>query len=149
MRLSPYYPKALALGGICLLGMGCYFLLLRPPLLPEDARYMGTSLLALQAAAPGLLRWLQKVFWVMGGYMVATGLLTLHVAVSSFRSRRPGAFLVVALAGLSSIGWMTAVNFLLDSDFKWLLAVLMLPWVAALLLYRLEKQYLAKDEEAP
>ena len=37
-----------------MLGMGCYFLLLRPPLLPEDARYMGTSLPALQAAVPGL-----------------------------------------------------------------------------------------------
>jgi hypothetical protein len=138
-KRQPYSPKALALGGLSLLGIGGYFLLLRPPLLPEDARYMGTTLPALQAAVPGLLRWLQKVFWVMGGYMVATGLLTLHVAFSSFRSRQPGAFPVVALAGLCSIGWMTAVNFLLDSDFKWLLLVLTLPWIAALLLYRIEK----------
>ena len=139
MNRHPYSPKALALGGISLLGMGCYFLFLRPLLLLEDARYMGTSLPALQAAVPGLGRWLQKVFWVMGGYMVATGVLTIYVALSSFRSRRPGAFPVVALAGLSSIGWMTAVNFLLDSDFKWLLVGLTLPWMAALLLYRIEK----------
>ena len=139
MKRQPYYSKALALGGMSLLGLGGYFLFLRPPLLPEDARYMDTSLPALHAAAPGLGRWLQKVFWVMGGYMAATGMLTLHVAISSFRSRRPGAFPVVALAGLSSIGWMTGVNFLLDSDFKWLLAGLTLPWVAALLLYRTGK----------
>ena len=139
MRRSPYYPKALALGGISLAGIGCYFLFLRPPLLPEDARYMGTSVPALQAAVPGVERWLQKVFWVLGGYMAAAGVLTLHVAASTFRARRPGAFLVVALAGLGSIGWMAGVNFLLDSDFKWLLAGLTLPWVAALLLYRIEK----------
>ena len=138
MTISPYYPKALALGGISLLGMGCYFLLLRPPLLPEDARYLSTSLPALQAAVPGLGPWLQKVFWVLGGYMAATGALTIYVAVSPFRDRQPGAFWVVALAGLSSIGWMMGVNFLLDSDFKWMLAGLTLPWVAALLLYRME-----------
>lgn len=139
MKFAPYYPKTLALGGLSLLGMGGYFLFLRPPLLPEDARYLGTSLPALQAAVPGLGRWLQKVFWVMGGYMAATGMLTLHVAFYSFRARRLGAFPVVALAGLSSIGWMATVNFLLDSDYKWLLAGLTLPWVAALLLYRIEK----------
>ena len=66
MKFSPHYPKALALGGISLLGVGCYFLFLRPPLLPEDARYMGISLPALQMAVPGLGGWLQKVFWVMG-----------------------------------------------------------------------------------
>jgi hypothetical protein len=139
MKFSPYYPKALVLGGISLLGVGGYFLFVRPPLLPEDARYLGTSLPALQAAVPGLGRWLQKVFWVMGGYMAATGMLTLLVALTSFRARRPGTYPVVALAGLSSIGWMTAVNFSLDSDFKWLLAGLTLPWVVALLLYRIEK----------
>ena len=138
MKRHPYYSKALVLGAISLLGLGGYFLLLRPPLLPEDARYIGTSLPALQAAVPGLGRWLQKVFWVMGGYMVATGLLTLYVAISSFRFRRPGAYPVVALAGLSSIGMMMTVNFLLDSDFRWLLALLTVPWVAALLLYRIE-----------
>jgi len=139
MKFAPYYPKTLALGGLSLLGMGGYFLFLRPPLLPEDARYLGTSLPALQAAVPGLGRWLQKVFWVLGGHMAATGMLTAHVAASSFRARRPGTFPVVALAGLSSIGWMATVNFLLDSDYKWLLAGLTLPWVAALLLYRIEK----------
>ena len=144
MASTPYYPRALALGGISLVGMGCYFLLLRPPLLAEDARYMGTSLPALQAAVPELGPWLQKVFWVLGGYMAATGALTLYVAVSALRDRQPGAFWVVALAGLSSIGWMTGINFLLDSDFKWLLAGLTLPWVAALLLYRMEKARLLR-----
>jgi uncharacterized protein (DUF983 family) len=44
----------------------------------------------------------------------------------------------VALAGITSIGWMAFVNFIIDSDFKWLILVLVLPWVLALALYHLE-----------
>ena len=120
------------------MGIGLYFIFLRPPLLPEDARYLDTTLAEVQAAAPGLLRWLQKVFWVMGGYIFTAGLLTIYVAFSSFQARTRGAFSVIALAGLSSIGGMTIVNFIIDSDFKWLLLMSALPWAAALILYRIE-----------
>lgn len=139
MKLYPYHPKVLALGGVILIGIGLYFIFLRPPLLSEDARYMNTTLAEIQAAAPGLVRWLQKVFWVMGGYIFTTGLLTIYIAFSSFRARTRGAFPVIALTGLSSIGWMTVVNFIIGSDFKWLLFLCALPWVAALILYRIER----------
>ena len=121
------------------MGIGFYFIFLRPPLLPEDARYMDSTVVEIQATAPGLIRWLQKVFWVMGGYIFTAGLLTIYIAFSSFQARARGAFPVIALAALSSIGWMTVVNFIIDSDFKWLLLVLALLWVAALILYRIEK----------
>ena len=121
------------------MGIGLYFIFLRPPLLPEDARYMDTTLAEIQAAAPGLVRWLQKVFWVMGGYIFTAGLLTIYIAFSSFRARTRGAFSVIAFAGLSSIGWMTVVNFMIVSDFKWLLLVFALVWAVALILYRTEK----------
>lgn len=135
----PYYPKALALVALILMGMGLYFIFLRVPLLPEDARYMDTTAAELQAAAPGLLRWLQKVFWVMGGYIFTSGLLTMYIALSSFQSRARGAFPVMALAGFSSIGWMTIVNFMIGSDFKWLLMMFALLWVAALILYQIDR----------
>ncbi len=106
MRLRPYSATALALGGTILVSLGLYFLFLRPPLLPEDLRSMGTSLAQVQSAMPSLLIWLLRVFWVMGGYMFATGLLTLFVAMTSFRARVPGVVGVVVLAGLTSIGWM-------------------------------------------
>ena len=138
MKLYPYYPKVLALGGLVLIGIGLYFIFLRPPLLPEDARYMNTTVAEIQAGVPGLLNWLQKVFWVMGGYIFTVGLLTVYVAFSSFQTRTRGVFAVIAFAGLSSIGWMTIVNFIIDSDFKWLLLVSTLPWAAALILYRIE-----------
>lgn len=139
MKLYPYYPKVLALGGVILMGIGFYFIFLRPPLLPEDARYMDTTVAEIQTAAPGLFRWLQKVFWVMGGYVFTTGLLTLYISFSSFGARSRGVFPAVAFAGLSSIGWMTVVNFVINSDFKWLLLAFVLVWATALILYRIEK----------
>jgi hypothetical protein len=125
---------ALALGGVILMGMGLYFGFLRPPLLPEDLKYMGASLAQIQAAIPGLGQWLARVFGVLGGYMFATGLLTVYVAATSFRTGRLGVVAVVLVSGLASIGWMAFTNFVIDSDFKWLLLAFTLPWVVALAL---------------
>lgn len=124
----------LTLSGLILMGLGLYFIFIRPPLLPEDPRFMGTSLDQIRSVIPGLLIWLRRVFWVMGGYMFAAGLLTSHVALTAFRARTKGAPLVMALAGLSSIGWMAIVNFMIDSDLKWLLLTFNLPWILALIL---------------
>ena len=119
--------------------LGLYFVFVRPPLLPEDPRYMGASLEQIQATVPGLLVWLRRVFWVMGGYMFATGLLTFYLAVTAFRSRAQGVAAIVILTGLTSIGWMAAVNFIIASDFKWLILSFFLVWTLALVLYGLER----------
>ena len=119
--------------------MGLYFIFFRPPLLPEDLRYMGSALKNVNDNIPGLANWLQKVFWVMGAYIFTTGLLTIFISFTSFRKRIPGAFGMVALGGVSSIGSMTVVNFMISSDFKWLLLIFSLPWAIALFLYRLHK----------
>lgn len=122
----------LTLSGLILMGMGLYFIFVRPPLLPEDPRFMGASLEQIQSTLPGLLVWLRRVFWVMGGFMFATGFLTLHVALTTFRTHSRSARLVIAIAALSSIGWMAVVNFMIDSDFKWLILTYNLPWIVAL-----------------
>ena len=124
----------LALNGIILMGLGLYFVFLRPPLLPEDPRFMGTTLAEIQTSLPSLLIWLRHVFWVMGGLMFATGLLLLYVAQTTFRAHLTSTRFMVALAALSSIGWMAIVNFMIASDFKWLLLTFNLPWISALVL---------------
>ncbi len=129
----------LALGGFLLMGMGIYFIFVRQPLLPEDLRYLKTTLTVINNSTRGLSNWLQKVLWVMGCYIFTTGLLTVFISLTSFRKRLPGAFNIVVLAGISSIGSMVVVNFIIDSDFKWLLLIFTLPWVFALILYRLHK----------
>lgn len=135
MKTKPYTSSIfLALNGIILIGLGLYFVFIRPPLLPEDPRFMGATLDEIQSSLPGLLIWLRRVFWVMGGFMFATGLLLLYVAQTTFRAHIGSVRLVVAVAALSSIGWMAAVNFLIASDFKWLLLTFNLPWILALII---------------
>jgi hypothetical protein len=124
----------LAFGGFILMALGLYFVFIRPPLLPEDPRFMGTTLAEIQATMPGLLIWLRRVFWVMGGFMFTTGLLNTYIAFTAFQQLARGTRFVVALAGLTSIGWMAVVNFVINSDFKWLLLTFNLPWIAALVL---------------
>jgi hypothetical protein len=116
-----------------LVGIGLYFVLLRPPLLPEDVRYMGTSLPDVERAVPGLAIWLQKVFWVLGGYVVSTGLFTVYLAATSLRTGRIPV-VVFALTGVASIGWMAVVNFVIDSDSRWPLLGLAVLWGGALAL---------------
>lgn len=122
----------LALGGIILMGMGIYFSFLRPPLLPEDLRYMDASLTQIQTALPRLEFWLARVFRVLGGYMFATGLHTVYIAAAGFRTGRLRVVAVILVSGLTSIGWMAITNFAVDSDFKWLLLAFTLPWVVTL-----------------
>ena len=124
----------LVFNGVILMGLGLYFVFVRPALLPEDPRFMGTTLAEIQATMPGLLTWLRRVFWVMGGFMFTSGLLISYIAITAFQQLRRGVRSVIALAGLTSIGWMAVVNFMINSDFKWLLLVFNLPWIAALIL---------------
>ena len=139
IKLKPYSASCLTLGGLLLAGMGMYFIFLRPPLLPEDLQYMNTTLSVVQNNIFNLSTWLQKVFWVMGGYIFTTGLLTMYVAQTSFRTRTRGAFIIVAIAGITSIGSMTIVNFILQSDFRFVLLVFTIPWVIGLVLYSFHK----------
>ena len=84
LRYLPHSSTVLFLCGVILVGLGMYFMFLRPPLLPEDPRYMGTSLEQIRTGFPGLLLWLPRVFLVLGGYMASTGLLTCYLARTSY-----------------------------------------------------------------
>jgi hypothetical membrane protein len=139
IKLKPYSASFLTLAGFLLAGMGIYFIFFRPALLPEDLRYINTSQAVIQNNFPDLSGWLQKVFWVMGCYIFTTGLLTMCVAQTSFRMRTKGAFIIVAIASICSIGSMTIINFIIQSDFKWVLLAFTLPWIIALILYRISK----------
>ncbi|RZM06270.1 MAG: hypothetical protein EOO88_53630 [Pedobacter sp.] len=119
--------------------MGLYFCFVRPPLLPEDILYIGSLSQNEKTAMPGLTKWLQKVFWAMGGYIFTVGLLTVFISVTTFRHRLRGVFSIMCLAGITSIGLMTTVNFIIASEFRWLLFSFTGLWAFALLLYRLHK----------
>lgn len=121
--------------GLWLVVIGIYFIFLRPALLPEDPRFMGSSFETIRAATPGLERWLNLVFNVMGGFMVAAGAMTMLVARNMVAMRIPETLLVLAVAGASSVALMSATNFRLHSDFRWLLLMPAFLWFAGLLFY--------------
>jgi hypothetical protein len=95
---------------------------------------MGAPQEHLAVTPPGLGRWLEKVFWVMGGYMVATGILAIDLALSGVREGSPTAWVAAAAAGVASVGVMAVVNLMLRSDFRWPLSGLALLWSVAVLL---------------
>jgi hypothetical protein len=125
----------LALCGVWLVGLGLYFIFLRPTLLPEDVRFMGTTGAQIGAALPGLEGWLKRVFTVMGGFMAGTGVLTVFVACVAMPGRLKGTAWAIALSGALTVVLMSATNFMLHSDFRWLLLAPALAWFAGLVFY--------------
>ena len=121
--------------GVWLIALGLYFIVLRPPLLPEDPRFMGTTLEQLRLAVPGLESWLQKVFAVMGGFMAGAGVLTVWVATVAMPTRLQGTSWALALSGALTVVLMSATNFALQSDFRWLLLVPAVVWIAGVVLF--------------
>jgi hypothetical protein len=114
---KPWTPSSIVLimAGVTLIGVGLYFILLRPPLLPEDIRYMAMSVAQIDSVRPRLELWLAHVFQVTGGYVLATGALTITLAATSFRAYHWGAAVGALIGGAASIGWMAVVNFVIDS----------------------------------
>jgi hypothetical protein len=118
MRVIATAAWMLTLSGLALVGMGGYFVFARPALLPEDTRFMDTTLEELLKAAPGLSRWLKRVFWVMGGFIASTGVLVTYLANTGLRAGEGDTLAVLTLVWATSIGWMALVNVLIGSDFR-------------------------------
>ena len=128
----------MALSGASLALVGVYFLLLRPPLLPEDVRYIGLADNDLASVRPALELWLSQVFRVMGGYILATGALTVTLAATAYCGHSRIAFGGAFVAGAASIGLMAYVNFAIESDFRWFLFGLALIWASSLVMFWVE-----------
>ncbi|GAB3100501.1 hypothetical protein [Lysobacter terrae] len=121
--------------GFWLIGLGFYFVLMRPALLPEDIRFMGTTPSHVRSAVPGLEDWLRHVFVVLGGFIAGAGVLTVYVAATALPARRRGTAWAIALSGAFTVALMSAMNFSLQSDFRWLLLVPAVAWVIGLVSY--------------
>ena len=122
-------------GGIWLVSLGPYSIFSRPPLLPEDTRFMGNSLAQVWAAVPGLEGWLKRGFVVMGGFMPGTGVLTVFAACVAMPRRWKGRSWAIAMSGVLTVALMCAINFDIHPHFRWLLLVPALVWLAGYVLY--------------
>jgi len=133
--INDYFRFGMLTQGIILIGMGIYFVFLRPVLLPEDLNYMNASEVEINNHLPGLTHWLQKVFIVLGGYIAASGSLMLYFGIAKDYQKSILLFMFIVISGLTSIVMMTAINFMIDSDFKWLLLLFSTPWIFSVLTY--------------
>ena len=139
---KPWTPSSIVLimAGVTLIGVGVYFILQRPPLLPEDIRYMDLPAAQLDILRPRLELWLTQVFRVLGGYVLATGVLAVTLAATAFRAHQTGVAIGALIGGAASIGSMAVVNFMIGSDFKWVLLGMALLWGCSLVLFWFERK---------
>lgn len=138
--------------GMWLIGLGGYFILARPTLLPEDLRYIGSSASQVDALSPHLGSWLRNVFTVMGGFIAGCGVLTVFLGVRAVPQRIPGTGTALGCAGLLTVATMSWTNLVLDSDFKWLLLVPTVAWLLGLLSYavvRRTEPAIGRQTQAP
>lgn len=71
---------------------------------------------------------------MLGGYFATSGLLVVYVALTGLRAGDTSALVVLGAAAVTSVGWMTVVNFLIRSHFRWVLLALDGLWAIGLLL---------------
>jgi hypothetical protein len=71
----------------------------------------------------------------MGGFMAGAGVLTVFVATMAMPARLKGGSWAVLLSGALTVVLMSATNFAIGSDFRWLLSVPALVWLAGAALY--------------
>jgi hypothetical protein len=122
--------------GCYLIGLGLYFALIRPALLPEDLRYIGATIQEIRSATPGVFRWLHRVFSVMGGFMVGFGILLISMVTGVGKAKREVFLIILAAAGASTVGIMSLTNFQLGSDSRWLLTIPVVLWLVGLAMRR-------------
>ena len=58
----------------------------------------------------------------------------MYIANTGVRTGSAGALAVLAVAAVTSVGWMAIVNFMIRSDFRWALLGLAGLWVLGLFL---------------
>ncbi len=132
------YKKALLLlasCGVFQIGMGMYFIALRPTMLAEDEKFTGLTLDALRRSYASMPLWLDRVFIVLGGHAVASGLLIVLATILLWnRTLSITALILITAAGSTSVLLMSTINFAIHSDFRWLLLLPTLAWTGAVLL---------------
>ena len=126
--------------GIWLIGLGGYFMFIRSPLLPEDLRYLGSSATQVEALLPNMASWLRNVFTVMGGFIAGCGVLVFFVSVRVVPQPVDGTGIVLGVTGLLTVATMSVTNFVIDSDFKWLLLVPPVIWLLGLVTYAIARR---------
>lgn len=107
--------------GILTIATGVYFMVLRPPMLPEDVRRTGVSP---ESLPPAFSQWLSIVFRTWGGFMVGFGVLLVSCGMYLWKGDRRWIRAGMASAAVVAFGSFLVSNVELRSDFLWFIGVL-------------------------
>ena len=83
----------------------------------------------------------------MSGFMTGADVLTIFVTMTASAVREKWTWIVLALAGLFTVGTMSLTNFQLNSDFKWVLLIPSLLWVIGLVFPAFINRMSTRDDE--
>jgi len=139
----------LAMIGLVLVAIGVFLILVRPSfvLLPEDIRFTELSPGQLHLMNGRLFDWIGLVFRSWGAFMAGFGILISFTAWGGYRRGDRSAWLTLAAGGIVPLSIFLLVNLALGSDFRWLIALLLLAYVGALLLPM--RQFRCKSSDPP
>lgn len=110
--------------GLLAVMMGVAFVLFRPVvlLLPEDQRFTGMTSDQLKAFNSQLFVWIGMVFRSWGAFAIGLGTMMTAISATAYRRGDRWAWWALVGAGIPTFGIFLAVNLLLDSDFKFVIA---------------------------
>jgi hypothetical protein len=139
----------LALIGLVLVALGIFLILVRPSfvLLPEDIRFTQLSPEQLRLMNGHLFDWIGLVFRSWGAFMAGFGTLISFTAWGAYRRGDRSAWLTLAVGGIVPLSIFLLVNLALGSDFRWLIALMLVAYVGALLLPI--RQFRRKSSDPP
>lgn len=111
----------LGLLGVLTLATGFYFVVVRPPMLPQDLRFIGISREQIPARMPD---WLGIVFRTWGGFVVGLGIVFMGLAAFLLTSRKALLRWATAAALVVVFGGFLVSNIMLRSDYLAFIAIL-------------------------
>jgi hypothetical protein len=110
----------LGLVGALTFGIGLYFVIVRPPMLPEDLRFTGVDPQQLPAR---MSEWLAIVFRTWGGFTTGFGVVLMGVAAFLATGREAVMRWTTATGLFVAFGQFLVSNLVLRSDFRIFIAV--------------------------
>lgn len=105
--------------GLISLGIAVFFLVLRPPLLPDDVAYTGVDTNALPEA---FVDWLRIVFRTWGGFIAGFGCLLAGIGAFLLSGRLRWLYVGSSVGIALAFGRFLLSNIMLGSDFLWFIA---------------------------
>lgn len=114
-------PGLLGVVGVLTVGLGLYFLFVRPAMLPEDLRFTGVKPEQLPAK---MSEWLTIVFRTWGGFMVGLGVVLMGVAAYFVSARKAILCWMVAAGLVIAFGRFFVSNVALRSEYLVFIAIL-------------------------